>query len=79
MDKTCAGADAGIAARRIGAKNRSGYARSPMADDEHATPRFAATPTRTEYAVTKGAVALAVYRKRMGYRLPASLPAQSSF
>jgi len=49
-----------------------------MADDEHATPRFAATPTRTEYAVTKGAVALAVYHKRMGYRLPASLPAQSS-
>jgi len=50
-----------------------------MANDEHATTRLAATPSRTEHTVTKGAVALAVYRKRMGYRLPASLPAQSSF
>jgi len=45
-----------------------------MADDEHATPRFAATPTRTEYAVTKGAVALAVYRKRMGVSAPGQPP-----
>jgi pimeloyl-ACP methyl ester carboxylesterase len=37
-----------------------------MADDEHATARPAATPSRTEYTVTKGAVALAVHRKRMG-------------
>jgi pimeloyl-ACP methyl ester carboxylesterase len=45
-----------------------------MADDQHENARPVAPPSRTDYAVTKGEVSLAVYRKRSGAPPPGQPP-----
>jgi alpha-beta hydrolase superfamily lysophospholipase len=45
-----------------------------MADDQHENVAPVAPPSRTDYAVTKGEVSLAVYRKRRGAPLPGQSP-----
>src|SRR5215813_12060296 len=47
-----------IRRRRVGAGGR-------VAKDQHITAHSAATPSLTDYTLTKGEVSLAVYRKRM--------------